>query len=192
MKIDLNLPCGKSGDWEILKFSVDEKEANTFNMHAMFGPCGSRCVIPGKYYKLTYKNEVIMSNTPAEVSDHMPFINNAKGNVLIGGLGLGMVVKALIDSPDVTKITVVELSKDVIKLSGPTYSSNEKVHIVNEDIYKYKPTEKFDYAWFDIWPNICGDNYEDMVKLHRHFRGKISHMMDWCGEECKELHKAQW
>ncbi len=55
-----------------------------------------RYIEPGVYYKLTYKGEVIMSNTPAEVNDHLPFIKKANGKVLIAGLGLGMVITELL------------------------------------------------------------------------------------------------
>ena len=60
--------------------------------------------------------KLIMSNTPAEVNDHYKFIQKAQGKVLIGGLGLGMVLKCLLDKKDVMKVVVVEQSPDVIKL----------------------------------------------------------------------------
>lgn len=129
-----------------------------------------------------------MSNTPAEIRDHIGFIYQAKGNVLIAGLGLGMVLKALLEKGDVTHITVVEKSEDVIKLVSPFYQ-DERVTIIHEDIFNYKPEEIFDYSWFDIWTYICGDNYDDMKRLNRKFSRSVRNKGYWCYDECKQAYK---
>lgn len=187
MKIKLDIPIGESGDWKIDTFTIDKEHAERFNLVCISNR-NNRFISEGSYYRLSYKNDVIMSNTPAEISDHEYFIRNANGKVLIAGLEIGMVIQALLNEGNCSKIIVVEKSQDVINLVGEHYRK-KGIEIVHDDIFNYKPTEHFDYAWFDIWGDICGDNYPQMVKLHRHFRGKISNMMDWCGYECKKLNK---
>lgn len=147
-KIELNLKEGESGDWKVSTFSISAEQARNFNLRCIMNR-NRRYIEPGVYYKLTYKGEVIMSNTPAEVNDHLPFIKRANGKVLIAGLGLGMVITELLKKTDVTKIVVVEKSTDVISLVSPFYM-DERVQIVNADIFEYKPTGHFDFAWFDI------------------------------------------
>lgn len=189
MQINLYIPTGESGDWKIDTFKVSKENAEKFNLRCLLNR-NDRFIREGTYYKLSYKNELIMTNTPAEISDHEYFIRNANGKVLIAGLGLGMVIQGLLNEGKCTKIVVVEKSEDVINLVGEYYRK-KGVDVIHEDIFNYKPKEHFDYAWFDIWEDINGDNYPQMVKLNRHFRGKISNMMDWCNYECKKLNKEQ-
>lgn len=184
MKIDLKLQEGTSGDWRVEKFTLTEADAKMYNIReAINGRC--RFIFAGTYWRLRYKKEIVMSNTPAEIDDHIRFISKAKGNVLIAGLGLGMVLKALLDKPEVHHITVVEESDDVIKLVSPFYQ-DKRVTIVHQDIFDYNPTETFDFAWFDIWTYICEDNYIDMKRLDRKFVKYAKVRKHWCYEECKK------
>ena len=66
-------------------------------------------------YTFLYKDDVrIMQDTTKEYTEHQPLWDGATGDVLIGGLGLGLVHQKLIDNPNVTSVTVVEKYQDVI------------------------------------------------------------------------------
>ena len=52
MEIDVNVPDGKSGVWEVSTFSVGEDEIKIYNIRAMFQP-GNRTMKAGTYKKLT-------------------------------------------------------------------------------------------------------------------------------------------
>lgn len=186
MKIDLDLKEAQCGDWKIEKFTVSDNQAKYHNLYEVTHH--GRFIESGTYWKLLHRREVVMSNTPAEIRDHIGFIFRAKGNVLIAGLGLGMVLKALLEKDDVTHITIVEKSEDVIKLVSPFYK-DERVTIVHEDIFNYKPREIFDYGWFDIWTYICSDNYDDMKRLNRKFARSVKEKGHWCYDECKREYK---
>lgn len=110
----------------------------------------------------------IMSDTPSEIQEHAHALENAHGRVLITGLGLGVLVSALLTVPEVEHITVVEIDRDVIALTGPYYADHPKVEIVNMDAaafpawrQKFAPYARFDYAWHDIWSNIAERNIDD-------------------------------
>lgn len=135
MDISLNLTESKSGDWEVRKFTIDKNAAFAFNLGCLMNH-SNRLIKEGEYWKLLCNGEVVMSNTPAEVNDHLPFIRKATGKVLIAGLGLGMVLTELLKKTTITKIVVVEKSKDVIKLVSPHYK-DERLQIVNEDIFNF-------------------------------------------------------
>lgn len=185
MKIDLNLKEAQCGDWKIEKFAISDNDVKYHNLYE--AAHRGRYIESGTYWRLRHGKEVVMSNTPAEIRDHIGFIYKAKGNVLIAGLGLGMVLKALLAKDDVTHITVVEKSEDVIKLVSPFYQ-DERVTIVHEDIFNYKPKEIFDYGWFDIWTYICGDNYDDMKRLNRKFARSVKDKGHWCYYESKQAY----
>ena len=189
--INLNLKEGTKGIWSLSKFTITQHEAEMHMLRCIVNRCPSRSVLPGTYWKLKENNTVYMTNTPAEVKDHMKFIREAHGNVLIAGLGLGMVVQALLDRGNCEHITVVELSQDVIDLVGPCYT-DPRIEIVQSDIFKFKPKMHYDYGWFDIWPNICADNFPQMQKLHRKFAKHIDKRMSWCYKECRQMCKEDW
>ena len=62
----------------------------------------------GDYVKLTHNGSLLMSNTLMEKETNKNFVIKAHGNVLIGGLGIGMIILAIQDKLTVKKITVIE------------------------------------------------------------------------------------
>jgi len=184
--IKSTVPCGKNGDWKVEKFEVSQKDADFHNLRCAIQ--GSRREIKaGKYTKLIHCGSVIMSDTPAELNDHLHFLYRASGDILVNGLGLGFIVEGLMSNPDVTRVTVIEISPEVIQLVGKHLENkyNGRLSIINADALKWSlPKNKvYDFAWHDIWPEICGDNYEDMKKLHRKYAKKAKHQDSWCREE---------
>jgi hypothetical protein len=106
----------------------------------------------------------IMSDTPSEVHGHDDAFERAHGNVLITGLGLGVVVSALLAKPEVDHITVVEIDRDVIALTGPYYRDNPRVRIVNDDALAFARKNRdarYEFAWHDIWSTISNRNLDD-------------------------------
>lgn len=126
-----------------------------------------------------------MSNTPAEIKDHLPFINLATGRVLVFGLGLGMVVGALLQKEGINHITVVELEQDVIDLVGSYYQSiSNKVTIKRADAFAYDDEQFYDYVWFDIWDNITSDNLSEMQILKKRWSYRSGVCMCWREDDC--------
>ncbi|NOR27531.1 MAG: hypothetical protein GQ540_03265 [Lutibacter sp.] len=187
MDIQINVPNGKSGDWIVESFEISEEDAKFNNMRAMFSP-GQRIVKPGIFKRLMRNSTVVMSNTPAEISDHLSFIYKAKKvkKILINGLGLGVALSEILKSDIVKSVTIIEKSKNVINLVSDTYKDN-RINIINCDAFEFKPPKgkKYNVVWHDIWDYICKDNLKEMTKLHR----KYGKRTDWQGSWCKELCK---
>jgi hypothetical protein len=184
--IPIDVPDGESGDWKVTTFTVNDEEAKRFNLANLFGGVHGRDIKPGTYKKLTCKGRgIIMSNTPAEIRDHNYFIYKATGSVLINGLGLGVVLKAILAKPEVTSVTVIEKEEDVIKLVAPYYT-DPRVTIIHADAYEWKPAKgiKYDYVWHDVWDNICTDNLEGMGKLHRKYGRRTAWQDSWSRDTC--------
>lgn len=186
-KVELNLQSGVSGAWKVARYTVTPQGAKMHNLREIFNG-RNRFINAGEYWGLFRNGKIIMSNTPAEINDHYPFIKKAQGKVLIGGLGLGMVLKCLLEKPDVTKVVIVEQSPDVIKLVAPAYTNDPRVTIVNSDIFAYTPTERYNCAWFDIWDDISGDEYPEMKRLHRKFGRYVGWSDSWCRKQSKRLY----
>jgi hypothetical protein len=189
MKIDIDIPDGKSGEWKIKTFTVSEDDAKRFNITELFA-FSTRTIEPGTYKKLIRGNVIVMSNTSAEIRDHSEFFWQAKGNILINGLGLGVAVKHLLTKKEVKHITVIEKSSDVIKLVA-SYYKDSRVSIINADAFEFQSKKgfKFDCVWHDIWDEICSDNLPEMHRLHRKYGRKAHWQGSWCRYQCERLRK---
>lgn len=148
------LKNGKVGDFELVQFEIGNND-----LYAMLHGIPS-----GKFIRLTHRGEVVMSNTDMEKRTNSSFVINAHGNVLIGGLGIGLIVLAIQDKEDVKKITVVEKNAEVIELVGNQLPLNSKVDIVHDDVFEYKPLFKYNTIYMDIWNYINSDIYNQQMK----------------------------
>lgn len=184
MRIDLNLKEGVCGPWEVSKFTISQEDANRSLLRCMLNSEIGRELLPGEYWRLTCNGKTVMSNTPAEINDHIGFIHEAHGCVLIVGLGLGMVLQEILKKQDVTKVTVVEISEEVIELVGCCYSDN-RLEIVNADINMFVPSCKYDYGWYDIWNYIDADNVPEMNRIKKRLAPYVGKQACWCESECK-------
>ena len=155
------------GNHKLTKFTVGRND-----LYAMVR-CG---ISPGTYIKLTHNGEVVMSDTSMEKRTNMDFCFNAHGDVLIGGLGIGMIILAIQDRPDVRSITVLEKYQDVIDLVANDLPLNDKVRIINADVFDWRPEKgtKYNCIYMDIWNYINAEVYKkEMVPLTR----KYSHYL---------------
>jgi hypothetical protein len=187
----VNLKEATKRDWSIQHFTVSEEEAKRFNFSLIFSGHGSRSIRAGEYTKLVHKERgVVMSDTPAEMSDHSYFVRKAKGSVLINGLGLGMVLYNCALKEEVSKITVIEIDADIIELVGSQYKNqfDGKLNIIHSDALEYIPPKgiRYDCVWHDIWDNICLDNWEEYKKLHRKYGRRCNYQNSWCRWELQQ------
>lgn len=157
----------------------------------MLSSSSTRYIKAGIYKRLRRNGVVVMSNTPVEIDDCIHFIHIAKGNILINGLGLGVVLRELLNKEDVKSIIVIEKSEDVIKLVVPFYK-DKRLTIINADALEWKPPkgQRYDFVWHDIWDDICDDNLKEMEKLHRKYSKKTDWQDSWCKKLCKKLKRS--
>lgn len=207
-KYKVDVPEGQSGPWRIERFEVSEQDAEFTRIRAMFssgGPGRGRAVPAGIYTRLTRTKDYtgpMMTDTPAEIRDHLGFIRRASGQILIGGLGLGMVVQACLRGKKTNTVTVIEKDPDVIKLVAPHYKKRyrKRFEVIEADVFTYKPPKGrcWDWAWWDIWPTISADNLPGMHKLHRKYARRVRvQQMSWCRDLCEEMRRqarkdAEW
>lgn len=186
----LTIPEGKSGDWAIERFTVSDEEAELESLRAIIGGHGRGCPA-GTFTRLMYGGNVIMSDTPDELSDAWGFRRLARGKVLISGLGMGAVLQQVLDKPNVEYITVLELSGDVIRLVAPTMldAFRGRLTVIQADALTWKPPQgcRWDVAWHDIWPTICAGNWDTMKRLHRKYARRCPLQLSWCRREVQRL-----
>ena len=148
-RITVDIPEGVSGDYTVAHYTKDTLD--NFWQHY-----------------LTMKNEnydnytvllkegcpmPIMQDSEAEYNEHQWLWDNAEGDILIGGLGLGLIHQPLIDNPDVTSVTVVELEQDVIDLVWDDCAKDITFTLVTSDFETWNPPNGsfWDVIWCDTW-----------------------------------------
>ena len=183
--MSLILKDGQVGDFKLQHYEISDN-----NFYAIV-----RCGIPpGKYIRLINRCDCVMSDTPMEKETNRDFVRNAHGNVLIGGLGIGLIILAIQDKEDVKQITVVEKNREVIELVGKQLPLNSKVNIANDDVFEYKPLIKYNTIYMDIWNYINEDVYNKQMKpLINRYRKYLVHKSEdenryidcWCKRQAK-------
>jgi hypothetical protein len=169
MKAD-RVPAGWSGLWYITKTSLTESTPNVRHEKPVILPPGTYTFL----YRLTDATlycdppgEVVMEDTPFELKTHLGFVMQARGRVLVTGLGLGCVVRGLLANPAVEYVTCVENSKDVLKLVEP-HMPKDRLTIVEADALTWTANNKetFDCAWHDLWTDRSqGEPHLDLWHL---------------------------
>lgn len=99
-----------------------------------------------------------VSVCPSEISSMMPDTLDAKGRVLVLGLGLGWYPYIISQRDEVSEITVVERSPEIITLFReeilPQFQNKDKIRVVKADAIDYLAQTKngeFDFCYADIW-----------------------------------------
>jgi len=183
MDIEYNIPDCENGDWKIETFDIEKDIDLDF---ITIWENGEK-LPKGRYKRLLRGKNVIMSNTPNEIKDFIQFIDTAKGNVLISGLGMGLVLSFLLSKKEVESITVLEISKDLIDLISP-HVKDDRVKIIHADAFKWHPPKNsyWEYAWHDIWDNTCSSNIKEMKRLKNRYKKYVDYQECW-GEEICEI-----
>ena len=193
------IPESNVGDYRVENFTISKEEAELYSTMATYNrDYLGRMLRAGKFCRLMCKSEVLMSDTDAERSTNYEVIRAAHGEVLIAGLGLGLIVIPICRKKEVQKITVVEVSEEVISLVEPHLrkflgGDADKLEIVHSDIHEFKTSKKYNVIYFDIWNNISGDEYPETKTLHKLFskyliRDGTQFMDSWMRWYMKDKH----
>lgn len=116
--------------------------------------------------------EVLMTDSEMELLSNKHFIDNAKGDILILGLGLGMIVFPLLEDNSINSITIIEKDQEIIDFVGEKINNldvSKKVKIVCDDAFNYfKNTQDYgmyDYIYIDFWSTITQESVNEMEYL---------------------------
>lgn len=101
---------------------------------------------------------VWMSITPNEIYTMQKPIEEATGNVLTLGCGMGYFAYMAAIKDDVSHVTIVEKQPEVIELFNtyilPQFSCKDKITVIQADAFDYMEAlsdGKYDYCFIDIW-----------------------------------------
>ena len=208
----VSIPCGTQGAWTLDKFTLDRRRNNSASsaerkvIDQAIGLVDRS--IPAGTYSRIWKREpsgravTVMTDTPAEIREHLPIIDKAHGRCLVNGLGLGMVAAALLAKESVDCVVVIEQSPDVIALVAPTLFERfgrKRLQVLNADAltcelwmgsfeldWRTVPMEhpEWDFVWHDIWDDISDENIAEMEKLRERFATTARWQECWAEGAC--------
>lgn len=128
-----------------------------------------------------------MSLSPMEVESMYVPVQNARGRVVVGGLGMGLWAANLLANQDVGQVQVYEQDPDIIAafeaFSGyRAWSGAERLEIINRGIFEPRDQDKApDTLLLDIWPQLGQkDALSDVQRAAAAF-GPIH--VGWWGQE---------
>lgn len=153
----LSIPIGKVGKFEIRHKTANPGETITVvsARDAIFSRKKTQealVTMSFTIHQLFEGGSLWMTDSPQEQELHKDVVKKCKGNVLIGGLGLGYIAKMLSKKTSVEFVTVIEKEQDVIDLVWEHLGIENGV-VIKMDLFDYlkKTKEKFDCAYYDIW-----------------------------------------
>jgi len=113
-----------------------------------------------------------MWDIPEEVKYQRRIAEQASGNVLVAGYGLGLVQRFLTNNQWVNSITSVELIPEVIDRCREVYGEIYG-EIVIDEFYNYEGNGRFDCVVGDIWKEI----EEDYLGEYKKFKAKAQQLV---------------
>ena len=178
------LSPGKKGKVKVEFYTITESESIS-TLEGPFTP-------PGNYVSLFINNKRVMTDEPYEHYTNIEVVDNAKGNILIAGLGLGMILTRILPKNLVKSVIVIEKNKDVIDLILP-YLVNirgyKKLLVVNEDIFNFSTKLRtMDCIYHDI---TFDGNIKQQIQERKRLNKYLSKFLTpngWLGQ----WESAQW
>ena len=139
---------------------------------------------------VNYKGVTWMSITPNEIETMQLAINEAKGNVIAYGLGLGYFPFMVSNKSDVTSVTIIEKDRNIISIFKKyllnQFPNKDKIQIIESDAFEYmKLNKKYDYHFIDLWHDPF-DGVELYLKAKK-FEKKNEHYFYWLESGCIAL-----
>ena len=183
------IPEARVGDAIVEHFDVSDRDSAFTRLRDTLNPGrpGREYIPPGRYARLRIGGKLVMTDTAMERESNCAVVREARGDVLIAGLGLGMIVVPIARKPEVRSVTVIERSADAIALVMPPLGkylddTASKLIVVLADAFTWRPAKgaAWDTIYFDIWSNISTGNLREIVRLKRKFRQRIR-LGGWMG-----------
>ena len=179
-----SLPEGRAREWVIERFAIRDPGRDCPVEDSR--PSWVRAE-PGSYTRLRRGAVDFMTDLREEWWSQYTAMQEAArrgGDVLVTGLGLGMVAETILrdGGPGVSSVTVLEISPEVIALVGPHLEAlwGPRLSILSADAFAWSPPPEARYSvvWHDIWPSPFDSR---SVTESRELMDRYAPWADWQG-----------
>jgi len=145
---------------------------------------------------LTQDEDVWMMDSPSEANTMDPYALKAHGNILTFGLGIGYFIYMASLNPNVTSITVIEQSAEVIAMFKqailPQFEAKIPITFIQGDAFDYfnkSYLDRFNYIFVDIYQSN-DDGYNMIENLLEQYLPELNHIDFWIESSCLEFLSA--
>ncbi|MFD3262085.1 hypothetical protein ACE3MQ_26120 [Paenibacillus lentus] len=136
-----------------------------------------------KFPAILENGRIWMTITPNEIETMKEPVDQAFGNVLTYGLGLGYYAYMVSEKENVASVTVVESNEHVIDLFReyvlPQFKHADKIRIVQADAFEYAQEQmgkgQYDFVFTDLWHDVSDgmDMYLRMKEYENRSPGTV-------------------
>lgn len=137
------------------------------------------------FIALSKNDETWMCITPNEINTMQKHINQATGNVLVFGLGLGYYPYMVSLKDDVKSVTIIEKDQKIIdifkKYIYPQFKEKEKITIIHADALNFKSERQYQTTFVDLWHNP-NDGLNLYIKFKQHEQNNFGKYQYWLDE----------
>ncbi len=151
----VDIPAGESGDYKIESNTTTSGEQSWLTYVEHKGLTGGPyTVLYRKYTGDWGENWInIMQDTEAEYTEHDWLMSRMSGDIIIGGLGLGVVNVGLLVESNVTSVTIIEKEQDIIDLVWEHCDKDDRFTLINADVHEWEIPDgsSWDVGFFDTW-----------------------------------------
>lgn len=192
LKVERILPEGTSGNVEVRRVKFTETTV---------WPRPGQRPPPGIYTELRIDGETWMSDMPNEVHEQMAFLdalNRAPrdSNILICGLGLGVILHGALLMLHRGPIDIVEYNPDVLAVVQPAYEEAARIadvevrfHLASAYTWKMPPDARWHIGWIDIHRDLTEANLSDLDRLEARYGPRCLWLGSWSRREGEALRR---
>jgi hypothetical protein len=110
---------------------------------------------PKKYILFTdgIKWNILDQYNNKEAKEQYSMYDMAYGDVLLTGFGFGLLAEWIASKPEVTSVTVLEISKDIYDLYLKNNTPSKKIKVIITDASTYKTNDHYDCIFLDHYEN---------------------------------------
>ena len=177
---------------EIEFYGISEYEKNGIKIHTadVIGRCDD-------FLNVNFRGDVIpcpqfyidnclwMTLTPMEVQSQFLPIRQARGNIAIGGLGMGYYLLKVMEKDTVNAIDVYEIEQRAVDFFTENFHDRkgfDKVTFIVGDLRKKMKKKQYNFAYIDIYATVLPDEViTDKVLLTKN--NQIIEYHFWCQEK---------
>jgi len=147
-RIEVDIPEGTSGEYSIeigIDVPYERVKPDDYDSYTL--------LYQDRVYPEGERRLLLMLNSEAEYEEHQWLWDRMKGDILIAGLGIGMVNEMLVESDDVTSVTIIEKEQDVVDLVWEHCAKDDRFTLIVADIETWDMPEgsHWDVGWLDTW-----------------------------------------
>lgn len=126
---------------------------------------------------LNSEGKLLMSDSNSMLKICKPYLDAFNGEVLISGMGLGVLILPLLNDVTITKIDIVEKDLDIINYVYNNRLENldisNKINVINEDIFTFTTTNNYDYILLNHWVTPDNNTLSEVSSLQSKFTSNL-------------------